>query len=173
MGCDSKCKFDIYHRDKTIACFCRKILTHEELLYCIDNCLKENTLSINWTNQSNLNDSHLEKLSQHTNAKRIKYLNLSGTNITYDGLRFLFKSLTFASVRDEDPIYESYYNKPVSVVKIEIKDTPAIKQYMELLEKKKRIFPLPLRSKFTIIYFSNKKENGFKQLLLMNNGEIL
>lgn len=167
----SKCIFKhIYHNGQNKTCFCKNILTSDELVYFIDNCLKENTISINWTGQKNLNDDHLKILAKSRNARQIKYLYLAGTNITYDGLRFLWKSLIFGNIRNEDPIYYSYYNEVVSVIKVEIKNTPALTQYHKLLEDQKKIFPFPLRKNFTIIYPNNQKEVGFKEIVLLNDG---
>lgn len=121
------------------------ILTDDELHYFIDNCLDFDTTTINYNGQINLNDEHLEKMSKCSNA-------------TYDGIRFLWQSLTFGSSRKDSPVYESYYNKAVSIIKLEIKSTLALVQK----------YPSPLKDKFIIHYPHGNKKTGFKKIVLLN-----
>ena len=124
--------------------------------------------------EGEMNDEKLAILANYSKDLKCKYLNLSNSDVTYDGIVLLWRSKTFGSVSDDEPIYERYYNLQVSVVKIEIKNTPALKQYNELLIKGKKIFPLPLRKNFDIIYFnSDEKQIGFKDIILLNCGKVI
>lgn len=119
-----------------------------------------------------MNDEKLAILANYSQSGEIKYLNLSNSDITYDGIVSLWRSKTFGGIRYDDPIYERYYNLPVSVIKLEIKNTPALDQYKKFTRQGKNIFPLPLRKDFTIIY-KNEKQIGFKEIVLLNNGKMI
>lgn len=141
---------------------------------------RKNILSLNLSHQENLQNSHLDLLSKSVLGKSLRRLNLQGCpNISYEGIVFLWKSPILGSIIDEEPIYESYYNKPISLVTVEIGNTKALNQYQTLVRPDgKQIFPLPLLDKFNISYInlawanniSSRKEVGFKKLIITNDG---
>lgn len=103
-----------------------------------------------------------------------------GTDVTYDGIAHLWKSKILGSVRDDEPVYDQFYNLQVSVIVIEIGHTPAFKQYQNILQQKqKKIFPLPLLKEFGINNLKYTGENseeeiiGFKRIIILNHGKIL
>lgn len=110
-------------------------------------------------------------------ASTITGVNLSKTGVTYDGIVALWRSPILGKVRDDEPVYENYYNKPVSIIKIEIGHTPALENYKQLLRiKDKKNFPLPLLNPFTIRYLnytgsSYKEMHGFKDIIITNHGK--
>jgi len=111
---------------------------------------------------------------------RIVRLNLMGTSVTYDGIALLWKSKYLGSVRDDETVYDQFYNLQASVVMIEIGHTPALQQYKDILQsREKKIFPLPLRKEFEITNLSyagdssQEEAMGFKKVILFDHGKKL
>ncbi|AIL12863.1 hypothetical protein IM40_04005 [Candidatus Paracaedimonas acanthamoebae] len=168
---------DIYHHGPKVICLGeRPNLSSDQLDHFFEKHFDKNAKILSLRCQEELTDAHLKWLSKLPQTATIIELNLSRTSISYDGIVHLWKSEFLGSVRDEQPIYESYYNTPISVVKVEIGHTKALKQYKKHLKNGKKIFPLPLRNKFEIRYVHpaidvEYKEIGLKQILLTDHGE--
>lgn len=174
-----KCEIrELHHHGRTTVCLGHSPnLGKKQLDHFFDCHLGENTKILYLTSQQNLDDSHLGMLANSKQASTIVELNLMRTNVTYDGIVSLWRSKILGSIRDDEPIYERYYNMPVSVIKIEIGHTPALMQYAELLKKGKNIFPLPLSKDFGITYLDYTGGGnsgvvvGFRDIILMNHGK--
>jgi hypothetical protein len=174
------CDFgDVHHHgSKTLCLGHRPDLSTEELNHFFKFHLEENIKYLSLKYQKNLTDKHLKKLAKNPKASSINCLNLSRTSVTYDGIVALWNSKNFGSVRDE-PIYEDYYNKPISIIKIEIGHTPALETYEKLKKNSegKSIFPLPLRNNFKIYYKDLRSEEdylvGLKQIIVTDHKKAI
>ena len=170
---------DVHHHGRTTVCLAQlSKLTKLQLDHFLTSHLENNTKCLKLNYQINLDDSHLKTLAESKLSGRIIRLDLMGTSVTYDGIALLWKSKTLGSVRDDEAVYDQFYNLQVSVIMIEIGHTPALQQYINVREtKQKRIFPLPLRKEFVIHNLSYAGENsqedtiGFKKIILLNHGE--
>lgn len=168
---------DIHHHGPQKICLGhRPNLSTSALDHFFKHHLEEDIKYLSLKHQENITDEHLALLSKLPHAASTISLNLKYTSITYDGIAALWQSALFGSSREEIPIYESYYNLPISIIKIEIAHTPALDQYKEYKAKGKQLFPLPLHGEFKINYIHpttgvKSKKNGFKQIVLMDHGK--
>ncbi|AIK96903.1 hypothetical protein [Candidatus Odyssella acanthamoebae] len=168
---------ELHHHGRATVCLgYGPQLSKEQLAHFFDEHLEKNTKIMYFNAQENLNDNHLEVLSKSKQAATVIELDLMRTKVTYDGIASLWRSPILGSVRDDEAVYEKYYNLPVSVIKVEIGHTPALKSYKEFLRKGKKIFPLPLRKDFEITYRgytgeSSEAVEGFKEIVLLNHGK--
>lgn len=178
---DGECDFsDVNHHGPRVLCLGKHPnLKREQLDDFFTYHLKPNTISLDLRCQPNLDDSHLIKLAESPQAAMIAEINLSRTNVTYDGIAALWRSPVLGSHRDDPPLFERYYNLPVSVIKVEIGHTPALETYKDMLSRMgRKIYPFPMREQFNISFwtpynrFSNPQQ-GFKDVILMDHGEIL
>jgi len=129
------------------------------------NCCQQ---YINLSHRDDVDDTYLSKLSLPT----LKRFNLAHTKVTYDGIVTLWRSNNIGKTRYDDALYESYYNLPISLVYVEIKNTPVLEQYHTMIRKNgHKIFPLPLRKDFMIKYDrENEEVSGFKKVVLTVDG---
>lgn len=176
MLCSRDCKgyekyVDIHHHGQSSICLNHMAkLTAEELDDFIYNRICDNVHTLLLGTQSNLNNEHLKILSELPCSKRIKYLNLSNTEVTYDGISYLWNSKNVGSIWTDSPIYDNYYNLPLSIVEVDITNTPAIQQYLKYKNQDKHIFPLPFKGNFEIKQGgSDKIKTGLKQIVLIND----
>lgn len=122
---------------------------------------------IDLSNRDDVDDDFIKQLNCPITLK----LDLSNTKVTYEGIRHLWKSENIGKERHDDPIYEAYYNLPISCVYVEIDNTPALQQYYYFKKDNKVIFPLPLKENFLIEYDnSDVGQIGFKEIILTVNG---
>ncbi|MBW8309964.1 MAG: hypothetical protein K0M45_10105 [Candidatus Paracaedibacteraceae bacterium] len=165
-----------HHGRATVCLGHSSTLTQAQLDHFFDCHLSTNTKIMYFNAQKNLNDGHLDVLSKSKQAATVIELDLMRTKVTYDGIASLWRSPILGSIRDDEAVYEKYYNLPVSVIKVEIGHTPALKSYKEFLRKGKKIFPFPLRKNFKITYRDYTGEGreivkGFKEIVLLNHGK--
>ena len=187
----ASCRYDLgdfhHHSDPKRVCLKhRPDLSEEQLDHFFKRHLESNIKFLDLENQKNLENRHLQMLADSPDAAGIIRLNLKWCKkITYEGIVALLKSPTFGSQReDEAPVYDRRYNKPISIIKVEIGHTRACDQFESCVKPSgKKIFPLPLVDDFNIKYLSSSWDSGdsksyrlklgLKKIIITDHGEIL
>jgi len=186
----ASCRYDLgdfhHHSDPKRVCLKhRPDLSEEQLDHFFKRHLESNRKFLDFGIQKNLTNQHLKMLADSPHAASIIRLNLKWCEkISYEGIVALLKSPTFGSRRDEEPVYDRRYNKPISIIEVEIGHTRARDQF-ELCVKPsgKKIFPLPLVDDFNIKYLSSSWDSGdskghrsklgLKRIVITDHDEIL
>lgn len=160
-------KYKEYDMDECENTFC-----HPDAKECIDMVSTYHT-KITLTNNMHFYSNVLYCLSKKESGA-IHYIDISDTNIGYNGIIAVWKSNYIGSLISDIPTYERHTGTPVSVIKIEIAGSRAYTQYQKQLFK----YPLPLLKDFTITYGHLCVGNsydliGYKQVILLYMGKEL
>jgi hypothetical protein len=151
-----------------------KTLSKENFSYYIDTILSTNIYHLDLSHQENLDSDVIKELAKSGNASAIRFLNVNSTDVGYAGIYELLRLPTFGRLVNDSPTYHKSLCSPVSIIKIEIGNTRAFRQY----ENKKFKYPLPLISDFEITYGHNclgepYRVFGYKQIILLDHGKEL
>ena len=154
--------------------FNNKFLSREQLSNFIDIDLNTNVISVDFSNQKECDNDILSNLANNTQSGAIRSLNFMSTNITYNGIVKLWNSSIIGSLVSDLPTYERYTGVVVSIIEVEIGNTPCYKQYQHKLFK----YPLPLLRDFEITYGHRcigevYNMIGYKQIKLLDHGKEL
>lgn len=128
------------------------------------------------SDQGQVDNDILRCLAGTKNAGGIRFLDLMSTNVGYNGIVDLLKSETFGCIINALPTYERQTGLPVSIIEIEIGNTPLYDRYKRKLFN----YPLPFRDDFEITYGHKYlgigkpwSACGYKQIKLLYCGKEL
>ena len=154
--------------------FNNKSLSRDSILNYIECDLDTTVVRLDLGHQKQCDNDILLALSNSVNSGALRYINLISTNITYNGLIKLWNSSIIGCLISDVPTYETHTGYPISVIEIEIGNTPLYKQYKD----KKFKYPLPLLRNFEITYGYRCMGKpyqlyGYKQIKLLDRGKEL
>lgn len=169
---------DIHHHGPRVLCLRQNPnLEQPKLDHFLLHHIEPHLLVLDLSCQRSLNDNHLQCLAGLPQAETITTLNLENTNVTYEGIAALWRSPSIGRRREDQLVYDNFYNLPLSIVTVEIGNTPAMAFYEEVFNKHgKKIYPLPLRNNFEMVHLNPytrryEQRSGFKKILLTNHGK--
>jgi len=154
--------------------FKNKSLSKDSILNYIECNFNTTVVRLDLGHQNQCDNDILLALSNSVNSGALRYINLISTNISYNGIVKLWNSDIIGCLISDVPTYEKHTGHPISVVEIEIGNTPLYKQY----KNKKFKYPLPLLGNFEITYGYRcmgepYQRYGLKQIKLLDCGKEL
>ncbi len=128
--------------------------------------------------QNKDDDFYILELAKSYRHCTIRKFDFSNSTVSYDAIVALWRSdLIGYYLGAGEKLYERSYNKLMSIVFIEIRNSKAYEQYLTHERKRigsnttKKIFPLPYRDKFLIDAGSDGIVSGFKEIILTVEGK--